>query len=304
MNEANADRKPQMTRAGLAPTHAVLAVDEYGAQRELHVAGERPLTLKVDGREIVTLMTLGTHPEALALGYLRNQRLFENIEDIRSVEVDWDRERVDISTVSGKGIADPERKLEGRIVTTGCGQGTVFSCTLDKVYETRLPPMRLTQSGIYALLEAMAAYNAIYRQAGAVHGCALCHGSNILSFIEDVGRHNAADAISGLMWLDSISGADKVFYTTGRLTSEIVMKAALMGIPAIVSRSGVTQMGLELAEALSVMMVARAKGRHFLVYHGADRIEFDAIPVKRQVLDRGSASSLDPRRGVAIPEAP
>ncbi len=283
-----------MTRAGLAPTHRVRAVDEYAQERDLQVAGERPLTIKVDGREIVTLMTLGTHPEALALGYLRNQRLFEDIEDIRSVEVDWDRERVDITTLDGKGIADPERKLEGRIVTTGCGQGTVFSCTLDKVYETRLPSIRLSQSGIYALLEAMAAYNAIYRQAGAVHGCALCQGSDISSFIEDVGRHNAADAISGLMWLDRIDGADKVFYTTGRLTSEIVMKAALMGIPAIVSRSGVTQMGLELAETLGVMMVARAKGRHFLVYHGADRIDFDAIPVKGQAADRRRASAPTP----------
>ncbi|MBF2759044.1 MAG: formate dehydrogenase accessory sulfurtransferase FdhD [Ectothiorhodospiraceae bacterium AqS1] len=291
MNEADAYKKPRMTRAGLAPTHAVRAVDEYGALRDLQIAGERPLTLKVDGREIVTLMTLGTHPEALALGYLRNQRLFEDIEEIGAVEVDWDRESVDISTVSGKGIADPERKLEGRIVTTGCGQGTVFSCTLDKVYETRLPPMRMSQSGIYALLEAMAAYNAIYRQAGAVHGCALCHGSTISCFIEDVGRHNAADAISGLMWLDGIDGGDKVFYTTGRLTSEIVMKAALMGIPAIVSRSGITQMGLELAETLGVMMVARAKGRHFLVYHGADRIEFDAIPAKRPLPAAGRVSA-------------
>ena len=276
--------RPEMTQAGLAPTHAVRAVDEFGETRDLRVAGEFPLTIKVDDREVVTLMTLGTWPEALTLGYLRNQRLVEDIEDIRSVEVDWEREQVNVSTVSGKGIVDWEQKLSKRTVTTGCGQGTVFSCTLDKLYEMRLPEVRLSQSGIYGLLESISSYNEIYRQAGAVHGCALCQGTEIITFIEDVGRHNAADAIAGLMWLDRVGGADKIFYTTGRLTSEIVMKAAHMGIPAILSRSGVTHMGLELAEDLGVIMVARAKGRHFLVYHGADRIEFDAIPKRRATL--------------------
>ena len=272
---------PAMTRAGLAPTHAVRAVDEYGDTRDLRVAGEFPLTIKVDDREVVTLMTLGTWPEALTLGYLRNQRLVEDIEDIRSVEVDWDREQVNVSTFEGRGIVDWEQKLSKRTVTTGCGQGTVFSCTLDKLYEMRLPEVRLTQSDIYGLLKSITSYNEIYRQAGAVHGCALCHGTEIVTFIEDVGRHNAADAISGLMWLDRVTGTDKVFYTTGRLTSEIVMKAAHMGIPAILSRSGVTHMGLELAEDLGVIMIARAKGRHFLVYNGADRVEFDSIPARR-----------------------
>ena len=273
--------RPEMTRAGLAPTHAVRAVDEYGDTRDLRVAGEFPLTIKVDDREVVTLMTLGTWPEALTLGYLRNQRLVEDLEEIRAVDVDWEREQVNVSTFAGKGIIDWEQKLSRRTVTTGCGQGTVFSCTLDKLYEIRLPEVRLTQSGIYGLLKSISSYNEIYRQAGAVHGCALCHGTRIVTFIEDVGRHNAADAISGLMWLDRMDGADKIFYTTGRLTSEIVMKAAHMGIPAILSRSGVTHMGLELAGDLGVIMIARAKGRHFLAYNGADRIEFDAIPERR-----------------------
>ena len=272
---------PEMTRAGLAPTHAVRAVDEYGDARDLQVAGEFPLTIKVDDREVVTLMTLGTWPEALTLGYLRNQRLIEDLEEIRSVEVDWEREQVNVSTFAGKGIIDRERKLSKRIVTTGCGQGTVFSCTLDKLYEMRLPEVHLIQSSIYGLLKSISSYNEIYKQAGAVHGCALCRGTGIVTFIEDVGRHNAADAISGLMWLDRVDGADKIFYTTGRLTSEIVMKAAHMGIPAILSRSGVTHMGLELAGDLGVIMIARAKGRHFLVYNGADRIEFDAVPERR-----------------------
>ena len=273
--------RPEMTQAGLAPTHAVRAVDEYGDTRDLRVAGEFPLTIKVDGREVVTLMTLGTWPEALTLGYLRNQRLIEDVEEIRAVDVDWEREQANVSTFAGKGIVDWEQKLSRRTVTTGCGQGTVFSCTLDKLYEMRLPEVRLSQSSIYGLLKSISSYNEIYRQAGAVHGCALCHGTRIVTFIEDVGRHNAADAISGLMWLDRMDGADKIFYTTGRLTSEIVMKAAHMGIPAILSRSGVTQMGLELAGDLGVIMIARAKGRHFLVYNGADRIEFDAVPERR-----------------------
>ena len=295
--------RPEMTRAGLAPTHAVRAVDEHGDTRDLQVAGEFPLTIKVDDREVVTLMTLGTWPEALTLGYLRNQRLIEDIEEIRSVDVDWEREQANVSTFAGKGIIDWEQKLSKRTVTTGCGQGTVFSCTLDKLYEMRLPEVRLAQSGIYRLLKSISSYNEIYRQAGAVHGCALCRDAEIVTFIEDVGRHNAADAISGLMWLDRMDGADKVFYTTGRLTSEIVMKAAHMGIPAILSRSGVTHMGLELAGDLGVIMIARAKGRHFLVYNGADRIEFDAVPERRPAPAAAPARPPPPPAPAAAPSS-
>lgn len=267
-----------MSDEGLAPTHAVSAIDEFGEQRDLQVAGEFPLTLKVDDREIVTLMTLGCHPEALTLGYLRNQRMLERLEDIKSVDVDWEREQVNVRTVHGRGITDLEARLKKKTVTTGCGQGTVFSCTLNDLYDLKVPEIHLRQSGIYDLLGNIAQHNEIYRRAGAVHGCALCQGVDILNFIEDVGRHNAADAISGYMWLDRIDGGDKVFYTTGRLTSEIVMKAALMGIPALLSRSGVTHMGLELAEDLGLVMIARAKGKHFLVYSGAERIDFDRMP--------------------------
>ncbi len=273
---------PILSDEGLAPTHAVHAVDEFGHTRDVHVAGEQPLTLKVDGREVVTLMTLGTHPEALALGYLRNQRLVESIEEIASVTVNWDFETVDVTTHSGEGIIDWEGKLAKRTVTTGCGQGTVFSCTLDKIYDLKLPKVTVRQSRIYELLKAISEHNEIYRRAGAVHGCALCAGTQILGFVEDVGRHNAADAISGQMWLDGTGGGDKIFYTTGRLTSEIVMKVTQMGIPVLLSRSGVTHMGLELAEVTGVTMIARAKGRHFLVYHGSENIEFDAMPRPRR----------------------
>jgi FdhD protein len=278
-----------MTAAGLAPTHAVQAIDEYGETREMQVAGEFPLTIKVDGREIVTLMTLGTHPELLTLGYLRNQRMLERLDDVAAVEVDWDREQVNVSTVHGRGIADLEERLQKKTVTTGCGQGTVYSCTLNELYELRVPAIALAQSTLYALLGNIASFNEIYKRAGAVHGCALCTGTQILSFVEDVGRHNAADAISGMMWLDGVDGGDKIFYTTGRLTSEIVMKAALMGIPALLSRSGVTHMGLELAQDIGLIMIARAKGRHFLVYNGADRIDFDQPP-PRKPLAGGAAA--------------
>jgi FdhD protein len=277
-----APHRPIMTAAGLTPTHEVSAVDEYGDSNTVQVAGESPLTLKVDDREVVTLMTLGTCPEALALGYLRNQRLIEDIEQISEVRVNWDIETVFVTTKHGDGIIDWEEKLAHRTVTSGCGQGTIFSCTVDNIYNTRLPRVAVRQSDVYGLLAEISAYNEIYKQAGAVHGCALCEGTSILNFVEDVGRHNAADAIAGEMWLAGTSGEDKWFYTTGRLTSEMVMKAAFMGVPVLLSRSGVTQMGLELANVVGMVMIARAKGRHFLVYNGADQIEYDAIPQRRE----------------------
>ena len=272
---------PELSSSGLRPTHPVEAIDEFSEKRDMRVAGEFPLTIKVDDREVVTLMTLGTHPELLALGYLRNQRLVETVGDIKSINVDWDRETAHVETHAGQGIIDWENKLSKRTVTTGCGQGTVFSCTLDKIYESPLPAASVRQSTLYGLLQNIADYNEIYRQAGAVHGCALCEETNIELFVEDVGRHNAADTIAGQMWMDGTSGGNKIFYTTGRLTSEIVMKVAHMGIPILLSRSGVTYMGLELAQDLRVTMIARAKGRHFLVYNGADTIEFDQIPDRR-----------------------
>ncbi len=265
-----------MSQAGLSPTHTVTATDENGQQRTVEIAGEAPLTLKVDNREIVTLMTLGNQPEALAIGYLRNQKLIQDIADIRSVQVDWERETVFVETREGSGVLDRERELGRRIVTTGCGQGTIFSCTLNDLYDIQLPSIPIQQSVIYELLAALSRHNQIYRSAGAVHGCALCRGSDVLLFVEDVGRHNAADAIAGHMWLDDIPGEGTIFYTTGRLTSEMVMKAGQMGIPVLLSRSGITHMGLELAQAINLTLIARAKGRHFLVYNGAEHMRWDA----------------------------
>lgn len=268
--------RPSMSQQGLSPTHPVTALDEQGKSRQVHVAGESPLTLYVDGREIVTLMTLGTHPEALTIGYLRNQRFIQKLRQIKDVSVDWRTESARLST--WEGVAGWDEKLKKRTVTTGCGQGTVFSCTLDALYAVRLPEVSVHQSVIYGLLDNIRQHNEIYKRAGAVHGCGLCRHTDILIFVEDVGRHNAADAIAGSMWLEYLTGADKIFYTTGRLTSEIVMKTAQMGIPVLLSRSGVTNMGLELAQELGVIMIARAKGKHFLVYNGADNIVYDARP--------------------------
>ena len=270
--------RPEISQAGLSPTHPVQAVDEFNNHRDVEIPGESPLTLYVDGREIVTLMTIGAHPEALALGYLRNQRFVDRLDQIKSVNVDHRTEAVNVTTRGG--IEGWDEKLKKRTVTTGCGQGTVFSCTLDSLYTVQLPNISIRQSVIYELLEMVSGCNDIYKRAGAVHGCGLCEGSEIILYTEDVGRHNAADAISGYMWLDDIGGDNKIFYTTGRLTSEIVMKTATMGIAVLLSRSGVTNMGLELAQELGVTMIARARGRHFLVYHGADNVVFDATPVR------------------------
>jgi len=281
---SNSRYRPEITNAGLSPTHPVTAVDEYNAPRQVEVPGESPLTLYVDGREIVTLMTIGAHPEALALGYLRNQRFVERLEQIKSISVDQHTESAQVTTFDG--IEGWDEKLKKRTVTTGCGQGTVFSCTLDNLYSLQLPDISIRQSVIYALLDSISDLNKIYRRSGAVHGCALCEGADSLMYTEDVGRHNAADAISGYMWLDDISGDNKIFYTTGRLTSEIVMKTAHMGIAVLLSRSGVTHMGLELAQELGMTMIARARGKHFLIYNGAENIIFDAQPEQRPVPEK------------------
>jgi FdhD protein len=265
--------RPEMTNAGLDPTSPIVAIDEYQNKHEMHVADERPLTIYIDSYEIVTLMTIGSHPELLALGYLKNQGLVQDISEIKSVQVDWEVNAVAISTFSDRD--DWVERLGPRIVTTGCGQGTMYGDIMEKLEDIELRPRKLKQSDIYALLKNLNAHNDVYKSAGAVHGCALCKGTEVLIFIEDVGRHNAVDAIAGKMWLDGISGDNKLFYTTGRLTSEMIIKIAYMGIPALLSRSGVTQMGYKLAKDLNVMMFSRAKGRHFLVYTGAEYLQYD-----------------------------
>lgn len=271
-------RNPLMTDEGLNSSYAVSALDEFGQSRQIELAGERALTLYVDKYEIVTLMTIGTHPELLTLGYLRNQGFIENIEDIEAVQVDWETEAV--AVVTRKTAIDFKAKLSQRTVTTGCGQGTVFGRLLDQLQQIRIPDTEIRQSTIYGLLSALREYNQVYKKAGAVHGCALCSGSHIDFFVEDVGRHNAVDVIAGHMWLERLNGANRIFYTTGRLTSEMVIKVTQMGIPTLLSRSGATQMGLEMAQQSGVTLISRAKGKHFLVLNGTENIVYDTSPLK------------------------
>lgn len=262
------------TSAEVPLTIAVTAVDENGAVQDKYIACERPLTVYLNWQPIVTLMTLGARPEALALGYLKNQGFINDVSQLESVIIDWDVSSAAI--ITKENTDSVQAKLSEKTVTTGCGQGTVFGGFMDGVDDIKLPTPTLAQSTVYGLLKNISQYNDTYKNAGAVHGCGVCQQDQILSFVEDVGRHNAVDTLAGEMWLDGQQGGDKIFYTTGRLTSEMVIKVAKMGIPVLLSRSGVTQMGLELAQKLGITMIARAKGRHFLVYNGADNIQFDA----------------------------
>ena len=267
---------PQLSQASASLTHDVEVVDERGRRSVIAIPAERPLTLYVDKRELVTLMTLGGAPEALTLGYLRNQRLVRSIGEIESVQVDWTVDAV--AVVTRNGIADVEQRTAKKVVTTGCGQGSVFGGLMDEIDQISLPQdARLRQSVVYKIVDLIRTQNSVYKQAGSVHGCALfSNQGELLYFFEDVGRHNAVDAIAGRMWLDDVSGADKVFYSTGRLTSEMVMKGAQMGIPFLLSRSGTTQMGHMVAERVGMSLLSRCSGKHFLVLSGQQRIAFDA----------------------------
>ncbi len=275
---------PRLTHVGAALTREIEVLDEYGQRRRIHIPDERPLTLFVDKRELVTLMTLGAMPELLALGYLRNQRLVDSVVSVESVTVDWDVAAVAVRT--HEGIEDIERKTARRVVTTGCGQGTVFGDMMDELHSLTLPDAhtaRIRQSSLIGMLELMRQQDSIHRKAGSVHGCALFRGSEMLCFVEDVGRHNAIDTIAGWMWMRDMPGADKVFYTTGRLTSEMVMKSAQIGVPIIVSRNGVTAMGHAMAQKLGMTLFGRAANRHFICYTGFERFDSEPEPQRAPV---------------------
>lgn len=261
-----------LTDAGIDQLHQTRVLDETGQAREVSVTGERPLTIYLDKQEIVTLMTLGQAPELLVLGYLRNQGLVDSIDHIASVQVDWEVDAAVVTTHQPKDNLD--QLMSRRTVTSGCGQGTMFGHVMDTLHELHIECPSFSAQTIYDVLSQLSDYNEIYKRAGAVHGCALCSAEKIEIFIEDVGRHNAVDAISGWMWLNKVAGDDKVFYTTGRLTSEMVIKVAQMQVPMLLSRSGVTEMGLAIAKRLGIAMVARAKGKHFLVYSGQDSFTY------------------------------
>ena len=265
-----ARKKPLLTDAARPATFEVEAYNERGEMVPTAIAGEHPLTLYLDKREIVTIMTLGHAPEALVIGYLRNQRLVDSIDEIEAVQVDWETESAAVTTRSKK----KSPRLGKRTVTTGCGQGTMYGDLMEEVEKVKLrEDVRLADTDLFVLLEKVRRHETIYKQAGAVHGCALAStAGEILMFVEDVGRHNAVDAIAGFMWLEDIDGADKVFYTTGRLTSEMVIKCAQMRIPFLVSRSGLTHMGHEIARKTGITMLGRASGRHYLAFTGKERI--------------------------------
>lgn len=274
------ERHLVLSHAGRPPTFAIEAINAAGETVPVAIPCEHPLTIYVDKREVVTLMTLGGDPEALTLGYLRNQKLIDELDQIASVQVDWEVNAVAVATRDGGGPA--AARLERRTVTSGCGQGTMFGALLDEIAPLRLPAAAmLSASRLHRLIDAVRERQCIYRQAGSVHGCALARNADeteLLYFIEDVGRHNAVDAIAGRMWLDGERGADKVFHSTGRLTSEMVIKAAQMGIPFLVSRSGLTQMGYDIAQKIGITMIGRSQGKHYLLFTGHQRFRKAAAP--------------------------
>ena len=264
--------RPQLTDAAKPATFDVEAFNERGEMVPTAIAGEHPLTLYLDKQELVTLMTLGHAPEALAIGYLRNQNIVGAIEQIAAVQVDWETDSCAVTT--RKGVKGLKKKMGKRTVTTGCGQGTVYGNLMEEIDKVRLrTDVTLSDEQLFVLVDKVRKHETIYKQAGAVHGCALAtREGEILMFVEDVGRHNAVDAIAGFMWLQAIDGSDKVFYTTGRLTSEMVIKCAQMAIPFLVSRSGLTHMGHEIARKVGITMLGRASGKHYLAFTGAERL--------------------------------
>ena len=271
-----ARRLPEMTQARVPLTRAIEAVNQFGETVPLAIPAERALTVYVDRRELVTLMTLGAQPELLVLGFLRNQRLVASVDEIASITVDWDVGAAAVRT--RRGIGQLRERTARRVVTTGCGQGSVFGALMDDVDSIVLPTDAvLHQRTLYSILNTIRLADSTYKAAGSVHGCALFQGEQMLQFVEDVGRHNAIDTIAGWMWLQDEAlacGGDKVFYTTGRLTSEMVIKAAQMGVPIVISRSGTTEMGLEVARKLGLCTVGRATNKHFLCYSAPHRLQW------------------------------
>jgi FdhD protein len=268
---------PQLTQARAPLTREISVINEKGEKSLMHIPAERDLTVYVDKRELVTLMSLGAHPELLVLGYLLNQRLVSNATQIESITVDWEVNSAAVKTHSG--IDQIEARTAKKVVTTGCGQGSVFGGLMDEIDTIKLPQAQLTQAQLYGILEAIRQQESTYKSAGSVHGCALFKGTQMLVFVEDVGRHNAIDTIAGWMAMQGIRTLQApdpnepyVFYTTGRLTSEMVIKSAQMGIAIVVSRSGITQMGYDIAQQLSLCAIGRAVNKHFVGYTGLERL--------------------------------
>lgn len=268
---------PRLTQAQTKLTRHIHVVNEHGVREQVSIPAERALTVYVDKREIVTLMTLGAHPELLVLGYLRNQRLVGDASEVESITVDWEagEDSAGVAAVkTHQGIADMAARTEKRVVTTGCGQGSVFGDLMGEIDGIILPDARISQARLYGLLHAIRLQETTYKSAGSVHGCALFSGEHMQMFVEDVGRHNAIDTIAGWMWVHNVrADADSIFYTTGRLTSEMVIKSAQMGVAVVVSRSGMTQMGYDVATRLGLCTIGRATNKHFLCYTAPERLQ-------------------------------
>ena len=252
---------------------AVTGIDQDGVTTQVSVVTERPLTLFLNGQEIVTMMTIGDHPELLAVGYLLNQNMIRHDDEITGIDHEKDIKTIVVRT---KRQTDYEEKLKKKTQTSGCAQGTVFGDIMEEFDDIELNKQaHVKTSWLYDLQKKINTAPSLYLKAGAIHGCVLCQNNKLLIYVEDVGRHNAVDKIAGYMFLNNISPQDKLFYTTGRLTSEMVIKTAKMGIPILLSRSGFTAWGVELARQVDMTLIGRMRGKRFIVLAGQDRVEFD-----------------------------
>jgi len=272
---------PPSLQVAPAPDHPDLTrrmtgIDHAGAPVETSVTVEHALTLFLNGQEIVTMMTIGDHPECLAVGYLTNQNMLRADDEITAVEVDGTRGHVFVKTARR---TDYEWKLKRRTLTSGCAQGTAFGDVMERFDQVRLDPdARLQTSWLYALSRQINQTPSLYLAAGAIHGCVLCEQDRPLIYMEDVGRHNAVDKIAGYMRLNGVSPVGKCFYTTGRLTSEMVIKTVQMELPILISRSGFTASGVDLARQANLPLIGRARGKRFICLSGAERLVFDQDP--------------------------
>jgi FdhD protein len=256
-------------------TRAVAGVDHQGERVTISVVEERPLTIFLNGQEIVTAMTIGDYPEYLALGFLRNQGMLATGEVVRGVDYDEELETVVVRT---DGQTTYEEKLKKKTRTSGCAVGTVFGDMMEGLEGVRLPAVEVKTSDLYALAAKINRTPSLYLQAGAIHGTVLCQGAQPLVYMEDVGRHNAVDKIAGWMFSEGVSAGDKTLYTTGRLTSEMVIKTAMMGIPVLASRSGFTAWGVEIAREVGLTLIGRMRGKRFVCLAGEERLLRDADP--------------------------
>jgi FdhD protein len=257
----------------LGLTRGLTGIDQTGQPVDLRVVEERPLTIWLNGREIVTAMTIGDHPDYLALGFLRNQAMLRPDEVVTGVDFDAESEAVVVRTATE---TDYEEKLARKTRTSGCAVGTVFGDMMEGIAGLRLPPAEVRTSWLYALARQINTLPSLYLAAGAIHGTVLCQQDRVLVYMEDVGRHNAVDKIAGFMFRHGVGGADKILYTTGRLTSEMVLKCAQMGIPVLASRSGFTGWGVEIADQVGLTLIGRMRGQRFTCLAGAERLVFDA----------------------------